>query len=83
MLVNGLPQTSLPFADRGERIPALYSLPVRVLERIEIIRDPESALYGADAFAGVINLITRSPHDLGGGASSVPALAALAPTAPR
>lgn len=67
VLVNGLPQTSLFFADRGERIPALYSLPVRVLERIEIIRGPGSALYGADAFAGVINLITRSPHDLQGG----------------
>lgn len=73
VLVNGLPQTSLFFADRGERLPALYSLPVRMLERIEIIRGPGSALYGADAFAGVINLITRSPHDLQGGELSASA----------
>lgn len=67
VLVNGIPQTSLFFGDRGERIPALYSLPVQLLDRIEIIRGPGSALYGADAFAGVINLITRSPVDARGG----------------
>lgn len=67
VLVNGLPQTSLFLGDRGERIPALYSLPVQLLDRIEIIRGPGSALYGADAFAGVINLITRSPVDARGG----------------
>jgi iron complex outermembrane recepter protein len=31
------------------------------LERIEIIKGPQSALYGRNAFAGVINLQTRSP----------------------
>jgi outer membrane receptor for ferrienterochelin and colicin len=31
------------------------------VERIEIIRGPASALYGADAFSGVINVITRAP----------------------
>jgi outer membrane receptor for ferrienterochelin and colicin len=30
------------------------------IERIEIIRGPASALYGADAFSGVINVITRA-----------------------
>ena len=35
-------------------------LPVSIIERIEIIRGPGSALYGADAFAGVINVITKS-----------------------
>jgi iron complex outermembrane receptor protein len=37
-------------------------MPVLVddIERIEIIRGPASALYGADAFSGVINVITRS-----------------------
>lgn len=63
VLVNGLPQTSLILGDRGEHLPNLYSLPVQMLERIEIIRGPGSALYGADAFAGVINLITKSPLD--------------------
>lgn len=67
VLVNGLPQTSLFLGDRGERIPSLYSLPVQLLDRIEIIRGPGSALYGAEAFAGVINLITKSPLDEKGG----------------
>lgn len=67
VLVNGIPQTSLFVGDRGERLPGLYSLPVRLLDRIEVIRGPGSALYGTDAFAGVINLITKSPADVKGG----------------
>jgi len=31
------------------------------IERIEVIKGPASALYGADAFTGVINILTRSP----------------------
>lgn len=73
VLVNGLPQTSLFTGDRGERLPSLYSLPVKLLERIEVIRGPGSALYGADAFAGVINLITKSPEDVQGGQASASA----------
>ncbi|MES2918767.1 MAG: TonB-dependent receptor [Pseudomonadota bacterium] len=71
VLVNGLPQTSFFLGDRGERIPGIYSLPVKLLDRIEIIRGPGSALYGADAFAGVINLITKSPLDTEGGQLSL------------
>ncbi len=45
-----------------------YSLPVTVdsIERIEIIRGPSSVLYGANAFFGVINIITRQPEDMKG-----------------
>lgn len=32
------------------------------VERIEIVRGPMSALYGADALGGVINIITRTPE---------------------
>jgi iron complex outermembrane receptor protein len=35
------------------------------IERIEVIRGPASALYGADAFTGVINIITRTLGDGG------------------
>ena len=33
------------------------------VERIEVIRGPGSALYGANAFAGVVNVITRAPGE--------------------
>jgi iron complex outermembrane receptor protein len=33
------------------------------IERIEVIRGPASALYGADAFSGIINIITRPPGE--------------------
>ncbi|MDO9015333.1 MAG: TonB-dependent receptor [Deltaproteobacteria bacterium] len=33
------------------------------IERIEVIRGPGSALYGADAYSGVVNIITRTPGE--------------------
>ncbi|MFT5584524.1 MAG: iron complex outermembrane receptor protein [Cognaticolwellia sp.] len=43
------------------------SLPVTMdeIERIEVIRGPGSAIYGADAFAGVVNIITQTPGEPG------------------
>ena len=35
-------------------------LPASIIERVEIIRGPGSALFGADATAGVINVITKT-----------------------
>lgn len=35
-------------------------VPIGAIEQIEIIRGPASALYGADAFMGVVNIITKS-----------------------
>src|SRR4029077_11124399 len=37
------------------------SIGVEDIERIEVVRGPGSALYGADAFNGVINIITKAP----------------------
>jgi outer membrane receptor for ferrienterochelin and colicins len=39
----------------------LDKIPLEMIERIEIIRGGHSALHGADAVGGVINLITSSP----------------------
>ena len=37
------------------------SIDVDQIERIEVVKGPGSALYGADAVAGVINIITKAP----------------------
>jgi len=38
----------------------LSVLPVSAIERVEILKDGASAIYGSDAMAGVVNIITRS-----------------------
>lgn len=43
---------------------ALMNLPVENLERIEVIRGPGSALYGAGAFLGVVNIVTQRAEGL-------------------
>jgi iron complex outermembrane receptor protein len=43
-------------------------VPLSAVERIEIIRGPASALYGADAFLGVVNIITVEGAALQGAA---------------
>jgi outer membrane receptor protein involved in Fe transport len=37
----------------------LNTIPISVVERIEVLKDGASAIYGSDAIAGVINVITR------------------------
>lgn len=43
----------------------LNSIPVSAIERVEILTDGASALYGSDAIAGVVNFITRRNVDTG------------------
>lgn len=62
MLVNGTPITQAYFGDRGVH----SSFPLESIERIEVIRGPGSAVYGADAFSGVINVITRNGESFNG-----------------
>ncbi|TXH05193.1 MAG: TonB-dependent receptor [Nevskiaceae bacterium] len=37
----------------------LNTIPVSIIERVEVLQDGASAIYGSDAIAGVVNIITR------------------------
>ncbi|MFP3948423.1 MAG: TonB-dependent receptor domain-containing protein [Longimicrobiales bacterium] len=39
----------------------LSRIPSSVVERIEVVKGPQSTLYGSEAMGGVVNLITRAP----------------------
>lgn len=55
ILLDGVRITS----PSGESMPVMENYPVNLAEQIEIIYGPASALYGADAVSGVINIITK------------------------
>ncbi len=63
MLINDIPITNLYVGNRGE---IWGGMPVNDIARIEIIRGPGSAVYGADAFAGTINIITKTADEING-----------------
>lgn len=56
-LVNGY--RIAPYAQLAENAVDINSIPVSAIERIEILKDGASAIYGADAIAGVVNIILR------------------------
>ncbi len=41
----------------------LNTIPAAAVERVEILKDGASAVYGSDAIAGVVNVITRTRYD--------------------
>lgn len=57
LLIDGIPQME---AANGSF--HLEQVPINSVERIEVIRGPGAVLYGTNAFAGVINVITRTPQ---------------------
>ncbi len=63
MLVNGIPVTMAYHGNRGD---GWGGMPLENVARIEVIRGPGSALYGAEAFTGVINITTKSAAEIGG-----------------
>lgn len=59
-IFDGLRMAPYPLADDGHRnFVDLNTVPDAVLDRIEVLRDGASSTYGADAIAGVVNVITK------------------------
>ena len=59
VIVNGRRQVLTGSNSGGTTFVDLNRFPLAMIERIEILKDGASAIYGADATAGVINIITR------------------------
>ncbi|MFZ6743148.1 TonB-dependent receptor plug domain-containing protein [Undibacterium sp. JH2W] len=64
VLQNGIPMTTAYTGDKGQAL--WHAISVENISRIEVIRGPGSALYGADAFSGVINIITKTADEIPG-----------------
>jgi len=63
VLVNGRRMAPYGLADDGVRVfTDLNSLPLEAVERIDIVKDGASAVYGSDAIAGVVNVILRKTY---------------------
>lgn len=61
VLVNG--RRFVPGGLGADASVDLNSLPSTVIERIEVLKDGASAVYGSDAVGGVVNVITRTDLD--------------------
>jgi outer membrane receptor for ferrienterochelin and colicins len=59
VLINGMPIMSSLSTVYG-----LNGIPTSLIKQIEIIKGPSSTLYGTEAVAGVINILTKDPSDV-------------------
>ena len=65
VLIDGHRMAPYPLADDGQRpFVDLSSLPMSIVDHVEILKDGASAIYGSDAIAGVVNVILK--HDFQG-----------------
>ncbi len=61
VLLNGIPLNPM----NGTHMVFGHQLSLWHLKQVEILYGPASAVYGADAFSGVINLVTERPSKVG------------------
>ncbi len=61
ILLNGRPMRD-SFSG-GHNMAFYRSIPLEIIERIEMVRGPGSVLYGTNALAGAINIITKNPEE--------------------
>jgi iron complex outermembrane receptor protein len=63
VLIDGHRSASYAVSDDGERsFVDLNTIPLAAVERIEVLKDGASSLYGADAIAGVVNIILKPSY---------------------
>ncbi len=63
VLIDGHRMASYPLPDDGQRdFVDIASIPIDAVERVEVLKDGASAIYGSDAMAGVVNVILKSNH---------------------
>ena len=68
--INGLegPYTSvlldgIPMYGNLASVYGLNGIPNMIIDRLEIVKGPSSTLYGSEAVAGVINILTKDPRE--------------------
>ncbi|MEJ2384218.1 MAG: TonB-dependent receptor [Xanthomonadales bacterium] len=69
-LLNGKRVAAYARNGASEPFVDINAIPIAAIERVEILNDGASAIYGSDAVAGVVNIILREEFDglqLGGG----------------
>lgn len=66
--INGMPGAytmvlidGMPIVSALSTVYGLNGIPNSMIERIEVVKGPASTLYGSEAVAGLINIITKSP----------------------
>ncbi len=67
--INGLPGPytmitldGMPIVSGLATVYGLSGIPSAMIERVEIVKGPASTLYGSEAVAGIINVITKAPQ---------------------
>ena len=63
VLVDGIRWVNESSASGVSGSADLSTIPLAIVERIEVLEDGASAIYGSDAIAGVVNVITRKKFD--------------------
>lgn len=60
VLIDGHRMAAYPISDDGQRsFVDVANIPLAIVERIEVLKDGASAVYGSDAIAGVVNIILK------------------------
>ncbi|HMG55199.1 MAG TPA: TonB-dependent receptor plug domain-containing protein, partial [Kofleriaceae bacterium] len=60
-LING--RRVVPSGNGANSSVDVNTIPLAVIDRVEVLKDGASAVYGSDAIGGVVNIITRTDFD--------------------